>query len=121
MCRLTRRVVKLVPFALAAACSNSAQFGTPPTEMDEPSLDANALTDVERAAGWQLLFDGRSTVGWRGFRQIGVPAGWRVVNGALTRESGGGDLITTDDFSNFELRVQWQIAERGNSGIMYRV
>jgi len=50
-----------------------------------------------------------------------VPAGWQVVDGALTRVGEGGDLITRDEFGDFELALEWKVAEGGNSGIMYRV
>lgn len=81
----------------------------------------NVLTASERAAGWRLLFDGRTTNGWRGYRMPSVPPGWTVVDGALTRVAGGGDIITVDQFANFELTLEWKVAPRGNSGIMYRV
>ncbi len=72
---------------LSAACSNPAQ----PGGVEEPT-GPNTLTSAERAAGWRLLFDGSTTAGWRGFRQAAVPGGWQVVDGALTRTGGGGDL-----------------------------
>ena len=81
----------------------------------------NTLTPVEERAGWKLLFDGKTTAGWRGFHQKDVPAGWQVVDGALTRVSGGGDIITADQFDSFDLSIDWQITPGGNSGIMYRV
>ena len=68
-----------------------------------------------------MLFDGRSLDAWRGFRNDRVPAGWQVVDGALTRVGEGGDLITRDEFGDFELALEWKVAEGGNSGIMYRV
>jgi hypothetical protein len=70
---------------------------------------------------WRTLFDGRSLDAWRGFRSDRVPAGWQVVDGALTRVGEGGDLITRDEFGDFELALEWKVAEGGNSGIMYRV
>jgi hypothetical protein len=70
---------------------------------------------------WRALFDGRSLDAWRGFRNSTVPAGWQVVDGALTRVGEGGDLITRDEFGDFELALEWKVAEGGNSGIMYRV
>ena len=79
------------------------------------------MTAAERAAGWRLLFDGRTTSGWRGFRQTSMPSGWDVVDGALTRVGAGGDIITVDEFGDFELALEWRIAPGGNSGIMYRV
>jgi hypothetical protein len=101
---------------VATACSNPAR----PAGVEEPT-GPNTLTSAERAAGWRLLFDGTTTSGWRGFRLATVPGGWQAVDGALTRTGGGGDLVTLDQFANFELTIQWQIAEGGNSGIMYRV
>jgi len=102
--------------ALGTGCSSPAQ----PSGPEVPS-EPNTLTGAERAAGWRLLFDGRTTSGWRGFRQAGMPAGWQVIEGALTQVAGGGDLITTDQFANFELALEWRISVGGNSGIMFRV
>ena len=81
----------------------------------------NTLTDAEQAAGWRLLFDGKSTDGWRGYKKDRVPDGWRVENEALVRVGGGGDLVTAEAFGNFELAIEWKVAEGGNSGILYRV
>ena len=81
----------------------------------------SVLTPEERAAGWRALFDGRTTTGWRAYRQRGMPDGWRVVDGALTRVGAGGDIVTSDQFANFELALEWKVAAGGNSGIFYRV
>jgi hypothetical protein len=71
--------------------------------------------------GWRALFDGKTTAGWRGYRQKTMPEGWTVVDGALTRSGKGGDIITVDQFGDFELEVEWKIAPGGNSGVFYRV
>ena len=113
--RSTRVVTGIFVVALAS-CSSPSR----PSQADDP-VGPNTLTVAERAAGWRLLFDGRSTSGWRGFRQPAIPGGWQAVDGALTRTSGGGDVITVDQFANFELTLEWQIAPGGNSGIMFRV
>ena len=70
---------------------------------------------------WRVLFDGRSLDQWRGYRSDRVPPGWQAVDGALTRVAAAGDLITRDVFGDFELELEWLVAEGGNSGIMYRV
>ncbi len=72
---------------------------------------------------WQVLFDGSGPSAWRGFRKPDLPDGWQVVDGALTRVSGGGDIVTRDQFGDFELELEWKLAAGGggNSGIMYRV
>jgi hypothetical protein len=72
-------------------------------------------------AGWLPLFDGRTTAGWRGFNQTQMPAGWQVVDGALTRVAPAGDIVTDGVFENFELTIDWKIAPGANSGIFYRL
>jgi Domain of Unknown Function (DUF1080) len=120
-----RWAILLVPIVAALGCSGG-RTAAPSTPTEQPApppvpTGPNTLTDAERAAGWRLLFDGRTTTGWRGFRQSGVPAGWQAIDEALTRVSSAGDLITADEFASFELAIEWQVGEGGNSGIMYRV
>ncbi len=80
----------------------------------------NTLTDAERAAGWKLLFDGKTTAGWHGYGSKDFPGGWQVVDGALTRIGLAGDIVTTEKFRDFELAIEWKVAPGGNSGIFYR-
>ncbi len=80
----------------------------------------NTLTPAERADGWRLLFDGKTTAGWRGWKMDTLPSGWQAVDGALTRVRKAADIITTDKFKDFELSLEWKIAKNGNSGIFYR-
>jgi hypothetical protein len=70
---------------------------------------------------WRSLFDGRTTAGWRGYKRADMPRGWQVVDGALTRVDQAGDIVTADEFGDFELALEWKVAPGGNSGIMYRV
>ena len=70
---------------------------------DSLAGEMNTLSESERTDGWRLLFDGESTAGWRGFRQDAIPDGWQVVEGELTLVAGGGDIISTNQFANFEL------------------
>ncbi len=81
----------------------------------------NTLTAEERAAGWQLLFDGESTEHFRGYQQEDCPAGWQVVDGTIHRADKAGDIITREQFGDFELSIEWKVAGPGNSGIMFRV
>ncbi|MCG3198044.1 MAG: hypothetical protein GHCLOJNM_02538 [bacterium] len=93
----------------------------------EPPLAATGqaqLSDAEAAEGWKLLFDGATTAGWRGYRGQTFPTkGWDIQDGALhcMPRGQGGDLITQDQFTNFELRFEWKAAPGANSGVMYRV
>jgi Domain of Unknown Function (DUF1080) len=80
----------------------------------------NSLTDAERKAGWQLLFDGKSTHGWHGYGKTSAPDGWQVIDGMLTRVAMAGDLVTDAKYANFELMLEWNIEPGGNSGIFYR-
>jgi hypothetical protein len=80
----------------------------------------NTLTEKERADGWRLLFDGTSTQGWRGYKRKVVPAGWRAIDGALVRVEKAGDLITEEQFGDFELTFDWKVTHGGNSGVFYR-
>ena len=81
----------------------------------------NTLSHAEREAGWQLLFDGESLDGWRGYNRPDLPGGWAVEEGLLTRVGPGGDLITEAQFGDFELSIDWRVVPGGNSGILYRV
>lgn len=84
-------------------------------------LVANTLSDPEKAAGWRLLFDGKSTAGWHGFNRRDFPAGWEVQDGCLVHVDGGGDIVTDEEFENYELTLEWKISPGGNSGIFYNV
>lgn len=85
------------------------------------SATMNTLTPQEQQAGWKLLFDGKSTAGWRNYKKQTVGPGWTVVDGILIRSGeNAGDIITTDKYRNFELALDWRVAEGGNSGILYR-
>jgi hypothetical protein len=80
----------------------------------------NTLTPAERAAGWRLLFDGTTTAGWRGYKSAEVPGGWTAVDGALTKDAPTGDLLTADEFGDFELTFDWKVEPGGNAGVFYR-
>ena len=81
---------------------------------------SNRLTELEQAAGWRLLFDGSSLAQWRSFGEETVNDGWGVENGCLTRLGWGGDLISREQFDDFELKLEWRISDSGNSGIFIR-
>jgi 3-keto-disaccharide hydrolase len=72
------------------------------------------------ASNWRVLFDGTSLNAWRGYKTDTVPAGWKIENGTLAKNDHVGDLITRDEFGDFELELDWKIGRAGNSGIFYR-
>ena len=86
--------------------------------------DPNTLTDAEKAAGWKLLFDGKTTAGWVAIGKTAFPdKGWTVVDGTLqhAKAGGGGDIVTAEAYENFELTWEWKIGEVGNSGVKYNL
>ena len=89
----------------------------------------NQLTEREIAEGWKLLWDGKTTEGWRGARLDRFPEkGWQIRDGVLTVLKGGGgesvnggDIVTVEEFGNFELEIDFKFTEGANSGIKYFV
>jgi hypothetical protein len=102
-----------ISFAGLAGAADSAAVKSPP---------ANALTAAEKSAGWRLLFDGKTNKGWHKVGATAFPdKAWVVDDGAIKRVSGprGGDIVSNDEFENFELKWEWKIAPGGNSGLKY--
>jgi hypothetical protein len=89
----------------------------------------NTLTNQEKQEGWKLLFDGKTSKGWRGAKLDHFPEkGWKIENGVLTvlasngaESANGGDIITDDTYKNFDLKVDFKITAGANSGIKYFV
>ncbi len=87
------------------------------------AAEINVLSETEKAAGWKLLFNGKSFEGWHNFHHQGVAPGWGVTNGALAclDPHQAGDIVTADRYDWFELQLDYNISEAGNSGILYHV
>lgn len=87
-----------------------------------PAAD-NVLTAAEKSAGWQLLFDGKTFNGWRGYRQPTLPPGWEIVDGTIHVIAGvsGKEIITEKTFNDFELTWDWKLLPKGNNGLKYFV
>ena len=98
-------------------------------EVPERSYLINTLTDHEKRTGWRLLWDGKTSEGWRGAKRSDFPEkGWVINEGVLTVEAtdggestGPGDIVTDMQFSDFELELEFMITEGANSGIKYFV
>ena len=78
------------------------------------------LSGSQVGSEWRPLFDGTSLNAWRGFKSDAVPTGWRVAAGTLGKDDAVPDLISRDQFGDFELELDWRIGAAGNSGIFYR-
>ncbi|TNJ45018.1 DUF1080 domain-containing protein [Tamlana fucoidanivorans] len=95
----------------------------------EPVVTKNKLTFQEKKEGWQMLWDGKTTSGWRGAKLDKFPEeGWSIINGELivaetggAESTAGGDIVTTQEYSNFELQVDFKLTPGANSGIKYYV
>ncbi|UZR99327.1 3-keto-disaccharide hydrolase [Chondrinema litorale] len=101
----------------------------PDPDVDEVSYLKNELTEKEAREGWRLLWNGKDSEGWRGAKLDEFPeSGWEMKDGELTilatdggESTGPGDIITTDQFSSFELELEFKITEGANSGVKYFV
>ena len=90
------------------------------------SNQENTLTNKEKNDGWQLLFDGKSTDGWHSYGNQNAGNEWKVEDGILhldaaTKNAERGDLVTNEEYGNFDLKLDWKISEKGNSGIIFYV
>jgi len=115
---------KITLFLLATLCVNccfsQAGTGTP----------ANTLSKKEKSDGWQLLFDGQSTNGWHSYGRPSAGKAWSVKDGAIYLDAEGkknmaagesGDLVTNEEYGNFDLKLDWKIGLKGNSGIIFYI
>lgn len=85
------------------------------------AAESNMLSAAEKAAGWKLLFDGKTLDGWRGYKTEQIGAGWKAQDGTLAMTvPKSGDLLTKEEFGDFEFSFEWKIVEAGNSGVIYR-
>lgn len=130
---------KLTPyllfFVVAATIGWYTMNKIPADDLDSTRPTAtqplNTLSKAEKAAGWELLFDGKTTNGWRNFRKETIGSAWKVDDNALalTKAQGndgwqvkdGGDIITNKTYENYELAIEWKIQDCGNSGIIFNV
>jgi hypothetical protein len=102
--------MKLPIAILAAALVSGALFA------DDP----NTLTQKEKAEGWKLLFDGKTTNGWRAIEKDEMPKeGWSADDGTLHHTKGGGDIVTVQKFDDFDLVFEFKITPDCNSGVKY--
>ena len=86
----------------------------------------NQITDTEKKQGWVLLFDGKSTAGWRTYKNL-PDNSWEVVDGQLHCKSDAegvtrrADLVTKNSYSSFEIQIDWKVEKASNSGLLYHV
>jgi 3-keto-disaccharide hydrolase len=105
-----------------ASASDSSTATKDTTAMTDTTAQ-NTLTDAEKSEGWQLLFDGQTKNGWHSYNKKGNLDDWKVENGALVLNSTkkDDDIVTDEEFGNYHLKLDWNISEGGNSGIIFNV
>lgn len=105
-------------------------YGCNSTKINSMNSSSSMLSQREKNEGWQLLFDGQTTNGWHGYGRQTVPKAWKAENGILHLDAAskknyttneGGDIVTDEEFDNFDLKLEWKISKNGNSGIMFYV
>lgn len=105
------------------------KYKSPQTKIPQYNYIKNTISEYEKNNGWKLLWDGKSTEGWRGAKLDKFPEyGWEIKDGTLNvissggaESRNGGDIITSRKYKNFELIVDFKITEGANSGIKYFV
>jgi hypothetical protein len=90
----------------------------------------NTLTAQEKKDGWKLLFDGKTTDGWHSYGKQTATKAWSVKDGAFYLDAealkslgngAGGDLVTNEEYENFDLKLDWKIGVKGNSGVIFYI
>lgn len=118
-------IVLLAVATLASCESKKNPESTPEAAVSEKKAPViNELTAAEEADGWKLLFDGKTMSGWRTFKNKENDT-WEVVDGTLHCKPKGAaekraDILTVDQFENFDLVFEWKVAPGDNSGVIYR-
>ncbi|WP_434084132.1 3-keto-disaccharide hydrolase [Fodinibius sediminis] len=133
--KLYRSMGAVVLAALLALGGCSSEEASQESNAEESQQEApqaeqvNTLTSQEKEEGWVLLFDGETTNGWRGVYKEAFPEkGWKVEDGLLKvvasgggESEFGGDIITENQYGNFEFSLEFKLTEGANSGIKYFV
>ncbi|MBI2730817.1 MAG: DUF1080 domain-containing protein [Sphingobacteriales bacterium] len=95
--------------------------------------DSTAVTSETAAAadtGWISLFDGKTTNGWHAYGKSAAGKAWKIADGAIYLDTtnkkqwqtdDGGDMVTNDEYENFHFKVEWKIAPKGNSGLIFLI
>lgn len=105
-------------------------YGCHTTKINSMNSSSSNLSRQEKNEGWQSLFDGQTMNGWHGYGKKVVPKAWKAENGVIHLDAAGkknyatdegGDIVTDEEFDNFDLKMEWQISKNGNSGIIFYV
>jgi len=114
-------LVSIASLSILAACNNAESENDKDHKKDSSVINGTITTDT----AWTSLFDGTTTTGWHAYGKGSSTGRWKVADGAIyidtTQKGEGGDLITAEEYDNFDLSLEWKIAAKGNSGIIFYV
>jgi len=118
-------VLAAVSVFLFSACEEKKDLAAKLYAELDLTVAPNTLAEKEKEAGWQLLFDGKTTNGWHGYNMQGIPDVWAVENGCIAINGVGGneeqDIITDKVYRNFAFSVEYKLSKGSNSGIIFQV
>lgn len=115
----------IVSMSILTACNNQDK-----TETAAATSPDSTTMNKKDASEWITLFDGKTTTGWHSYGKTGAGELWKVADGVLYLDTtkkngyqtnGGGDLLTDDEYDNYHLQLEWKIAPKGNSGIIFNI
>lgn len=115
--------MKIITVALLSFLFSSNHSATLNTIITNPT-DTNIIMQNNAKGGWQVLFDGKTTKGWHTYGKNNVGPRWKIADGALFIDNSvkeGGDIVTDEEFENFDLKLEWKISANGNSGIIFNI
>jgi hypothetical protein len=111
-----RTVAALGVVAALVACATSGNIGA---SSSTTMAAAPAAAPAPSADGWRPLID-PSMSAWRGYKSQTMPTEWKVADGVLSKVTSTNDIVTRDEFGNFELEWDWKLHPGGNAGVFYR-
>ena len=103
-----------------SSCNNAENTSA----TSEVADTATTKTDSAASDGWVSLFDGSTTAGWHSYGKDKAGERWKIADGALSIDTtikSGGDLVTNAEYGNFNLKLEWKIAPKGNSGVIFYI
>ncbi|WP_242918362.1 3-keto-disaccharide hydrolase [Pontibacter liquoris] len=124
---MLRKILTLLPLTALLACQTQQNETDMTTAADTETAAPDA---TQTAEDWIPLFDGKTTNGWHSYGQSTAGNAWKVEDGTLHLDAAskkaatpaqGGDLVTDQEFKDFDLQLEWKIAKNGNSGIIFYV
>lgn len=116
MHEIVRRVGAAISILQLASCASGPQTSA----TDSPTQTSVTASSNSPTREWRSLFDGRTLTGWRVYRSQAQPSEWHARDGTLVKDGPTDDIVSVDQFGDFELEFEWRISSRGNAGVFYR-